>query len=497
MTQVKSIRRQLVHANGAELYCELRGEGPAVVFISGATGDAGHFDQLADQLAGEFTCVTYDRRGNSRSPKPPRWTQTSMDEQADDAAALIQALDLAPAAVFGTSGGAVILLNLLLRHPEVLRGAIVHEPPLLPVLPNAAEVTAMLQQMIEEHMARGGPPAAMEAFVREAAGDTAFEALDPALRERMLNNAEIFFGVELDAFVSYVPDAAELAAANVPVHVVAGRESRDNYYHDAAQWVANQVGSELREISGAHTPYFDRPEAMAEALRPILRDLVGEEIVMDKRSTHKLRQSPRVDRRRLLRSGGALAGAVALLRDPAAARAREEAQTLTLDVACDGGSLRLIRQNPTEAPGLPLAGDWFIFSGSIYPAGTIDAGLTGPTQAGSIGRWVCRGTFLADLATLEPGNPAVVTTVQFVLADGLSATAGNLGTAADAITTEGFEPQAGLDVIRVITGGYGQYAGAYGVMTATVREENDTLIPLAPDIAVPAPSFTFVFTFQS
>ena len=37
-----------------------------------------------------------------------------MDEQADDAAGLIRALDLAPAVVFGTSGGAVILLNLLL-----------------------------------------------------------------------------------------------------------------------------------------------------------------------------------------------------------------------------------------------------------------------------------------------------------------------------------------------------------------------------------------------
>ncbi|MGH2532439.1 MAG: hypothetical protein ACRDJW_09045 [Thermomicrobiales bacterium] len=90
---------------------------------------------------------------------------------------------------------------------------------------------------------------------------------------------------------------------------------------------------------------------------------------------------------------------------------------------------------------------------------------------------------------------AVVTTVQFVLGDGLSATAGNLGAAADAIATEGFEAEAGRDVVRVITGGYGEYAGARGIVTATVREENDTLIPFAPEVAVPAPNYTFAFEF--
>ncbi|MGH2534524.1 MAG: hypothetical protein ACRDJW_19845 [Thermomicrobiales bacterium] len=214
------------------------------------------------------------------------------------------------------------------------------------------------------------------------------------------------------------------------------------------------------------------------------------------RLTHTLDQSIRVDRRRVLRGGAALAGAAAMLAAPAASRAAVEAPTLTLDVAADGGSFRLMRQNPTDPPGPPLLGDWFIFSGSIYPERTIDQGLTGPTQAGSIGRWICRGVFLADLATLEPMHVAVITTVQFVLGDGLSATAGSLGTAADAIATEGFEPQPGLDVIRVITGGHGRYAGAQGILTAAVREENDTLIQITPDFAAPAPSFTFVFTFQ-
>jgi pimeloyl-ACP methyl ester carboxylesterase len=83
----------------------------------GATGDGGHFAEVAGLLADAFTVVLYDRRGNGRSPSAPGWTSTSAEEQADDAAALLAALGLQPAAVYGTSSGAVIALCLLLRHP--------------------------------------------------------------------------------------------------------------------------------------------------------------------------------------------------------------------------------------------------------------------------------------------------------------------------------------------------------------------------------------------
>jgi pimeloyl-ACP methyl ester carboxylesterase len=95
----------MVSVNGAELYHEVRGSGPPVLLIMGATGDGGHFDTLADLLADEFTVITYDRRGNGRSPPPAGWTTTSAEEQADDAAALVDSLAVGPLAVFGTSSG--------------------------------------------------------------------------------------------------------------------------------------------------------------------------------------------------------------------------------------------------------------------------------------------------------------------------------------------------------------------------------------------------------
>lgn len=260
-----------VSVNGAELYYETRGSGSPVLFIQGATGDGGTFDRVADILANEFTVVTYDRRGNSRSPRPRNWTTTSMDEQADDAASLLRALNLSPAAVFGTSGGAIILLNLLIRHADVVRGAILHEPPLVSVLPNAAEVGAMLQARTQEGMAHGGPRGAMELFLRGEAGNETFEQLDPELRTRMLDNAQLFFSTEIQAFVSYVPNSEALRTVTVPVAVVAGRDHPGFYAYDAARWVAGHLGTELQEIPDKHTPYFDDPAGLAEALRPFLR----------------------------------------------------------------------------------------------------------------------------------------------------------------------------------------------------------------------------------
>jgi pimeloyl-ACP methyl ester carboxylesterase len=43
-----------VTVNGTELYYEMRGTGPPILLIMGATGDGGHLDALADALADEF-----------------------------------------------------------------------------------------------------------------------------------------------------------------------------------------------------------------------------------------------------------------------------------------------------------------------------------------------------------------------------------------------------------------------------------------------------------
>jgi len=262
----------LIEVNGAKIYHEVRGSGPSVLFIAGATGDGGHFRRVAEILSDEFTVVTYDRRANSRSPRPDGWESASIEEQSDDAAGLIEALGIGPVAVFGNSAGAIIGLDLVISHPESVRGAILQEPPMTAGMSDPEEVMGAIQQVVEGGMQRGGPRGGCETFLRFVAGDEVFENLDPQLRERMLANGETFFGPEMGVFESYRPDEATLESIEVPVRVMVGTESAP-FFAEVARWLADRMNVELEELPGAHTPYFDRPQQMAETLRPLLTEM--------------------------------------------------------------------------------------------------------------------------------------------------------------------------------------------------------------------------------
>src|SRR5918995_4738110 len=248
----RRIDMTLVDVNHTTLYYELRGSGPSVMFVSGASGDAGHWTAVADALSDTFTVLTYDRRANSRSPRPQDWTAAPIDEQADDAAELLRALDLTPAVAYGNSSGASIVTSVLLRHPEVLRGAILHEPPFVEVTADGDQFNAELGQIITEGMEKGGPPTAMELFLRFVMGKEVYESLDPDLRDRMLDNGEVFFSLELEAVGSYLPTPKQLGEVRVPCVVAAGVDNRDptgalHSLYEASQWVAGHLAAPLIE----------------------------------------------------------------------------------------------------------------------------------------------------------------------------------------------------------------------------------------------------------
>ena len=173
----------LQRANEAELYYEVRGDGPPLLLMMGASGYGGVFGRFAEFLADEFTVVTYDRRGNGQSPKPAGWNATSPEEQADDAAALLAGLGLAPAAIFGTSSAGIFALAALIRHPESVRGAVLHEPALFALFDDPKDVRNRLTQLVKEGMEAGGPARAFERFLRFGAGDANWERLEPGVQK--------------------------------------------------------------------------------------------------------------------------------------------------------------------------------------------------------------------------------------------------------------------------------------------------------------------------
>lgn len=266
----------LMEVNGTTLYYEVRGRGRPLLIISATPGESAYYTPVAEALADEFTVVTYDRRGHSRSPRPPKWISTSEREQADDAAALLEALALGPAAVFGLSSAAAFLVDLVLRRPELLTGAIFHEPPYFEMASDPDAVSALIGASFDAGMAAGGRPAAFESFLRLVCHDEVIDGMDPGLRDRTLANADVFFDV--DSAMSLAPPAPEaLRQVRLPCVVTAGAENRPpdaplHFFYEAAQWLADRLGVAVTEVPGGHVPHASDPQPFAAALRAALRD---------------------------------------------------------------------------------------------------------------------------------------------------------------------------------------------------------------------------------
>jgi pimeloyl-ACP methyl ester carboxylesterase len=249
-----------------ELYFEVRGHGAPVLLIAGSPGDGGQFDELADVLAADHLVITYDRVGTSRSPAPSAWTETTVADQADDAARLLRRVVTEPAAVYGTSNGAAVALELALCHPALVSRAILHEMPLLTALADPGPVGALLGEVIGTAMSAGGPRAALDAFLRFAYGDAIVDRWPAELADRLLDNAEMVFGVELPAFQVYRPDEAALGAQHPPFEVAVGVDQQAPFFLEAAEWLAARTASPLIRTPGAHGPHFSDPEALAAGL---------------------------------------------------------------------------------------------------------------------------------------------------------------------------------------------------------------------------------------
>ncbi len=111
----------LVQANDIDLYYEwdrqYTGDKPTVLFISGSGGDLRNKpNQFDSPLATAFNLLCYDQRGLGQSAKPGG--QYSMADYADDAAALLDALDIDTLPVIGVSFGGMVAQEFALRHPD-------------------------------------------------------------------------------------------------------------------------------------------------------------------------------------------------------------------------------------------------------------------------------------------------------------------------------------------------------------------------------------------
>ena len=98
-----------------ELYYEIVGAGPRLLFINGTAADLRRRQPYVDTLSDHFTVLRFDQRGLGQTEKPD--VPYSMADYADDAAALMDLVGWDAAAVLGVSFGGSVAQELARRHP--------------------------------------------------------------------------------------------------------------------------------------------------------------------------------------------------------------------------------------------------------------------------------------------------------------------------------------------------------------------------------------------
>ncbi|MEU8384245.1 alpha/beta hydrolase [Streptosporangium sp. NPDC048865] len=293
---------------GATLYHEIRGSGPTLLLICGGVYDAAGYAALAGRLADRYTVVTYDRRGNSRSPLDGPPEPQSIEVHADDAHRLLAEAGVTadePAYVFGNSSGAIIGLELAARHPEQVRVLVSHEPPLFELLPDRDRWRGVVRD-VEKAFAEEGTGAAMQALSAAFATDDGEQAGSGERAEdtrtedgpaaegpervpggapapqgepdretmetmaRIERNMEFFIGYEVPPFSRYAFDAAALGASSVRVVSAVGEESEGEPPYRAAAAVAGLLGTRPTAFPGDHGGFGSQPEAFAAKLHQVL-----------------------------------------------------------------------------------------------------------------------------------------------------------------------------------------------------------------------------------
>jgi pimeloyl-ACP methyl ester carboxylesterase len=237
-----------VEINGVRLYVEERGRGDPILGIHGTGSSAMAWREAAETLSALGRFIVYDRRGCARSERPEPY-RTDVREHAQDAAALIRALDAAPAIVIGRSYGGETAVELALAHPELVRALVLLEAASLSLDPEAKAWEDALVRRVEEAAERD-PSSVAETFLRVVLGDEGWASLPRRARQMFRDNGPAILA-ELRGG-SFSATEEDLGGISVPALLVAGEDSPEMFGRVTERMAAAIPGSRLERVPGGH-----------------------------------------------------------------------------------------------------------------------------------------------------------------------------------------------------------------------------------------------------
>jgi pimeloyl-ACP methyl ester carboxylesterase len=252
--------------DGTPIAYDVRGDGPPLVYITGATCFRTFLPVVRDAktFASAFRVVTYDRRGRGDSGDHSPWT---LDREVEDIDAIIDTLG-GRANLYGHSSGGVLAMHAAHQLESKVNHVVLYDAPWVHDTTERDEY-AVLRAKVEQLLAQGKHANATRQFLTGIGMPRGFVALLPLMpRWRTMVNLAPTLRYDL-ALTADLPPLEIAAGLRVPTHILVGERSPQELHH-----VARALA---RVVPGATLNTVAKQDHMvsAKALLPLLSDFVG------------------------------------------------------------------------------------------------------------------------------------------------------------------------------------------------------------------------------
>lgn len=276
MTSTTAVTTGNLTVPDGSLYYEVRGEGPLIALV-GSPMDAVPFTPVAELLATDHTVLTLDPRGHNRSLLTDPHTDSTPELRADDLARLLAHVDAGPAAVFGSSGGAITSLALAQTHSPLVHTVIAHEPPLRELLENRETVRTQTEAIFAFHAAGDDRSAWTEFFAMT--GLQIPEPIFTQMLDKMTGpdrtpeekaDTDFFFEHELHPTSGWTPDIDALRTTPARLIIGIGDTSAGQFCDRTSRALAKALSIEPILFPGGHGGFTEDVEVFAKRVREVL-----------------------------------------------------------------------------------------------------------------------------------------------------------------------------------------------------------------------------------
>ena len=260
------------------LYYEITGSGPFLFIIQSGEGDARRTSQLVSYLREQFTVVTYDRRGLSRS-KLKNDSTVSINNHSNDLYQLISSLTNTSVDILGCSIGATIALNTSYKYENVIKKIVAHEPILPSILPekerqlNISELEEIREIYLHGKWMDGIKKMAAVLGINPHAQTKEADALIEPMTIERKPNFDFFIKNDFQSIIDFNFSSNEILAIekHTDIFPAVGIETHQSVFdYKCSQIIANELNKELICFPGGHNGNTTHPKGYAEMLQKLL-----------------------------------------------------------------------------------------------------------------------------------------------------------------------------------------------------------------------------------